>query len=116
MPSQPSLVLSCHDISEGGIAAALAEMSFRNGKGCNVTIPGELSTDKILFSESGGFVLEVAPDNIEALRKIFSSRGIDIKEIGKTTTEAILKINNVLDLPVAAGKDAWESGLRDKLG
>ncbi|MDP7557915.1 MAG: phosphoribosylformylglycinamidine synthase subunit PurL [Candidatus Marinimicrobia bacterium] len=111
-----SLVLSCHDISEGGIAAALAEMSFRNGKGCNVTIPGELSTDKILFSESGGFVLEVAPDNIEALRKIFSSRGIDIKEIGKTTTEAILKINNVLDLPVAAGKDAWESGLRDKLG
>jgi phosphoribosylformylglycinamidine synthase len=91
-------------------------MSFHNGKGCNVTIPGEHRIEKLLFSESGGFVLEVAPDNIEALRKIFSSRGIDIKEIGKTTTESILKINNVVDLPVATGKDAWESGLRDKLG
>ena len=53
------LVLSCHDIADGGIASALAEMTFRNNIGCNVNIESDLSPDKILFSETGGFILEV---------------------------------------------------------
>ena len=48
---QQGLVLSAHDISEGGIAVALAEMSFKNKIGVNVDIPGDLPTDKKLFSE-----------------------------------------------------------------
>ncbi len=109
------LVLSCHDISEGGIAVTLAEMSFRNGIGCDVSIPGELPNDKKLFCETGGFVLEIAHENLEALMNIFLSHGIIVTEIGATTGEAIIKINNVVDVPVSVGKDAWENGLREKL-
>ena len=32
------LVSSCHDIADGGLASALAEMTFGNGIGCNVKI------------------------------------------------------------------------------
>ena len=48
------LVLACHDISEGGIATALAEMTFGNAIGLTVHIDSNLSNDKILFSETGG--------------------------------------------------------------
>jgi len=109
------LVLACHDISEGGIATALAEMSFRNDIGCEVNIPGELRTDKLLFSETGGFVLEVAPGNLKTLREVFLSRGIEVTKIGKTTDKPILRINNLVDHPVAAAKEVWENGLREKL-
>ena len=91
-------------------------MSFRNGIGCNVTIPCKLRADRLLFSESGGFVIEVAPDNLESVMGIFLSRDVEITKIGETTAEAIMKINNVVNLSVAAGKDAWENGLRKKLG
>jgi len=90
-----SLILACHDISEGGIAGAFAEMSFRNGIGCNVTIPCKLRADRLLFSESGGFVIEVAPDNLESVMGIFLSRDVEMTKIGETTAEAIMKINNV---------------------
>lgn len=109
------LIRACHDISEGGIAVTLAEMSFRNDIGCDVSIPGELSNDKKLFCETGGFVLEVAHENLETLRDIFLSHGIVVTEIGATTGEAIIKINNLVELLVTTAKEAWENSLRDKL-
>ncbi|MBT3663243.1 MAG: phosphoribosylformylglycinamidine synthase subunit PurL, partial [Candidatus Marinimicrobia bacterium] len=61
------LVLSCHDIADGGVASAISEMTFGNSIGCNVKIESDLSPDKILFSETGGFILEILPKNINAL-------------------------------------------------
>ncbi|HIN01791.1 MAG TPA: phosphoribosylformylglycinamidine synthase subunit PurL, partial [Candidatus Marinimicrobia bacterium] len=66
------LVLSCHDISDGGVASALSEMTFGNGVGCDVNIDSDLQTDKILFSETGGFVLEVSSENVGAISTTFS--------------------------------------------
>ncbi len=70
---QQGLVLSAHDISEGGVAVALAEMSFKRQIGAKVEIPGDLSTEKKLFSETGGFVLEVARDKMKSALRIFSA-------------------------------------------
>ncbi|MBT4635910.1 MAG: phosphoribosylformylglycinamidine synthase subunit PurL, partial [Candidatus Marinimicrobia bacterium] len=61
------LFLSCHDIADGGVASAISEMTFGNSIGCNVKIESDLSPDKILFSETGGFILEILPKNINAL-------------------------------------------------
>ena len=109
------LVLACHDISEGGIAIALAEMSFRNDIGCDVTVPGELLTDKLLFSETGGFVLEVSPEKVELVKSVFSNWKLKTFEIGKTNQSQSIKINDVVNLSVKEAKEAWENGLREKL-
>ena len=109
------LVLACHDISEGGIAIALAEMSFRNDIGCDVNIPGELRTDKLLFSETGGFVLEVSPEKVELVKSVFSNWKLKTFEIGKTNQSQSIKINDVVNLSVKEAKEAWENGLREKL-
>ena len=108
------LVLSCHDIADGGIASALAEMTFRNSIGCNVNIESDLSPDKILFSETGGFVLEVLPKYIDVIKSIFSNYGLDIFDIGSTGGESI-EINGITDIYVNETKKAWTNGLREKL-
>ena len=108
------LVLSCHDIADGGIASALAEMTFRNSIGCNVNIESDLSPDKILFSETGGFILEVLPKNIDVINSVFSNYGLDVFDIGSTGGESI-KINGITDIFVNETKKAWTNGLREKL-
>lgn len=112
---QAGLVLAAHDISEGGVAVALAEMSFKNNIGVRVEIPGELAIEKKLFSETGGFVLEVARDKMKELRNIFAEANIPIFVLGETIAEPNLLINQVINLSVKQAKQAWQHGLRDKL-
>ena len=108
------LFLSCHDIADGGVASAISEMTFGNSIGCNVKIESDLSPDKILFSETGGFILEILPKNINALKSVFSNYGLDVFEIGTTGGESI-NINEAVDLAVFNAREAWRNGLRDKL-
>ena len=108
------LVLSCHDIADGGVATAIAEMTFKNGIGYNVEIESDLSVDKVLFSETGGFVVEVSSENINIVKSVFLNYGLDVFEIGFTGGDRI-QMNGVVSLPVAEAKDAWTNGLRKKL-
>jgi phosphoribosylformylglycinamidine synthase len=108
------LVLSCHDIADGGIASALAEMTFGNSVGCNVKIESDLSPYKILFSETGGFILEILPKNINALKSVFSNYGLDVFEIGSTGGRSI-EINGIANISVNEAKDMWTNGLRKLL-
>jgi phosphoribosylformylglycinamidine synthase len=112
---QQGLVLSAHDISEGGAALALAEMSFKRGIGVKVNVPGPLPTDIKLFSETGGFILEVAWEHMAPLKAIFARFNVPIIIIGETQAEAKLQMNDVIDLKISDAKSAWDLGLREKL-
>jgi phosphoribosylformylglycinamidine synthase len=109
------LVSSCHDIADGGLASALAEMTFGNGIGCNVKIESNLSMDKLLFSEAGGFILEVSKENMYLIQNLFSDRSVSVYDIGVTTPQKFLKMNELIMLPISKARDAWKNGLRDKL-
>ena len=108
------LVLSCHDIADGGVASTLAEMTFGNGIGCDITINSNLPTDKILFSETGGFVLEVSPENADAVISNFFKYESDVFQIGTTGSNTI-QINRVVDMVISDAKKPWANGLREKL-
>lgn len=112
---QAGLVASCHDISEGGIAVALAEMTFQNRIGCTVRVPGDLREDKKLFSETGGFILEVTPENLDAVLEIFKNRDVTIHEIGKTSDSGQLEIDDHIKISVTQARERWTNGLREKL-
>jgi phosphoribosylformylglycinamidine synthase len=109
------LILSCHDISDGGVSSSLAEMTFGNGIGCDVEIKTNLSPDKILFSETGGFILEVSAHNVIRVSEVFSEYGQTIFNIGKTNFSNSIKLNRVINLDLDKAKDAWDDGLRQKL-
>jgi phosphoribosylformylglycinamidine synthase len=112
---QNGLVLAAHDISEGGVAVAVAEMCFKRQPGVKITVPGDLSTEKKLFGETGGFILEVAREKLMELKKIFAAQSVAVIPLGETTTTSRLQMNGVIDLPVSDAKSAWENGLRERL-
>ena len=109
-----NMVLSCHDISDGGIAVALAEMTFKNNIGCNVSIESDLRIDEILFSETGGFILEVNDENIHSITNCFSKYDLEVFVIGKTVSKNIM-INEEINISIEQGRDSWENGLTNKL-
>ena len=110
-----NLINACHDISDGGVAVTLLEMTFENNIGCSVNIPGKLSFEKLIFSETGGFIIEVIDSNIDAVKKIFQNYDLEIDLIGRTTKKKYFKINDKIDLNTEEAKKLWLSGLRDKI-
>lgn len=108
------LVLSCHDISDGGLAVALSEMSFKNNIGCKVSLNESLRSDEILFSETGGFIMEIINAKLESVIDIFSKYNLNLFNIGKTGGDNII-VNNILNVDVSEAKKSWENGLSGKL-
>jgi phosphoribosylformylglycinamidine synthase len=113
------LVRACHDLSEGGLAVALAEMAFAGGVGADVTGLGavaNLPDEVLLFSESTTrFVIEVAPPNVAAVRELFGD--VPLSLIGHTQKEARLRIAHtggewLLWAQLADLKEAWQKPLR----
>ena len=109
------LVLSCHDISDGGIACALSEMTFKNQIGAKINIDSELREDQALFSETGGFLLEIEKSSLIKIRSIFSNYGLNVFKIGKTNNSNQLIINKCINISLKKTTQAWTNGLRDKL-
>ena len=70
------LVEACHDVSEGGIAVALAEMSIGGRLGARVDLPyPDMPAYVALFSESNGrLLLEVKSDQEQNLLELLGDR------------------------------------------
>lgn len=115
------LVLSSHDISDGGLAVALAEMaSGGRGEGqlgffvdLGSVAPG-LRDDKKLFSETGGFVLEIAAGKETAFEALCAAQSIQPIRLGQITPESNCSFMGLFSLPLAQVKDTWLNGLRNK--
>jgi phosphoribosylformylglycinamidine synthase II len=115
------LVQSCHDLSEGGLAVALAEMALASSLGARINLGRPVLQDVEhpvgnivrLFSESASrFIVEVSPDDWEAFERHMRSRGVhDIKYIGNVTDKGYLDIydqDELIYLPVAELQRAWK--------
>ena len=110
------LIISCHDISDGGLSSALSEMTFKNEIGCTINFKDHnLTSEAFLFGETGGFILEVEEKNLKIVEKEFNKNNIDVVCIGKTNSNKKIKINNEINISLIHVKQEWESGLRDKL-
>ena len=86
---QKGLIASCHDLSDGGIAVALAESTLGGMTGSEISIdklPGNSpdETARLLFCESPSrFIVSVSEDNSSDFERIME--GSPCKLIGKTT-------------------------------
>jgi phosphoribosylformylglycinamidine synthase subunit PurSL len=116
------LVRSCHDLSEGGLAVAVAEMALAGQLGLTVeltSVPHDLEAREtlahtLLFSESASrFLVEVAPEQQAAFEHFLSERQVaDFAHIGSVNASGRLLISshaqNVIDLPVTSLQTAWK--------
>lgn len=118
---QRGLIRSCHDLSEGGLAVAVAEMAFAGGIGADLTDLRSTSIQQadevLLFAESNTrFVVEVTPDNVQAFRECMGS-DVPLAQMGQTCPEPRLRIAGtqgewVIWAQLADLKEAWQSPLR----
>jgi phosphoribosylformylglycinamidine synthase len=86
------LIDACHDLSEGGLALAVAEMMISGGLGAAITDLAGSAHDlaSALFSESvGRHLIEVTPQNLAALSEALGS---SVQVIGHVTAAAELRI------------------------
>jgi phosphoribosylformylglycinamidine synthase len=75
------LLEAAHDLSEGGLAIALAECCLDQGVGCQVALPGDLFTQ--LFSESAArAVVAVRPGSERAFAALAARHGVPAAELG----------------------------------
>lgn len=63
--SRDGMVSAAHDVSDGGVAIALAEMAIRSGVGARTWVPDGMDPFVHLFSESAGRALVVIPRSEE---------------------------------------------------
>ena len=114
------LVLSAHDLSEGGLAVAAAEMAFSGIGGMQIdldalpTVNGWQNNAVPCFSESTGrFLVEVDEDMAAEFEAAMA--GFPCARIGSATTDGQLTItakgSTVLQAEIAELKSIWKNGL-----
>ncbi|WP_458353558.1 phosphoribosylformylglycinamidine synthase subunit PurL [Peribacillus frigoritolerans] len=108
---QKGLVASAHDLSEGGLAVALAESLFSASKlGAKVNISGEPVSE--LFSETQSrFLLSISPENQTAFEALVE----DARCIGSVTADNQLVVatndSKVLEADVEDLQTAWKGAI-----
>ncbi|CAI5965156.1 unnamed protein product [Closterium sp. NIES-64] len=127
------LVSSGHDVSDGGIIAAILEMAFAGNTGVTVDLPSpaadthegeeeeEVDVFGALFAEELGLVIEVAPANQDEVLRTLSAAQVPATVIGQVTSPSssapasppLLSVA-VAGVPVLEGesmpawRDVWE--------
>jgi phosphoribosylformylglycinamidine synthase len=105
------LINSAQDISDGGLAVALAECCFRNDIGASIKLDSDLRADSLLFGESQSrVIISAKSDNLKEIKAMAKKFDITINKIG-TTGGCDLKINDVIELPISTLKYNYESAI-----
>jgi phosphoribosylformylglycinamidine synthase len=103
------ILASAHDVSDGGLAIALAEACMHGGRGCTVTLPGDSFT--ALFSESAArAVISVTPGREAEFAALAESHGVPATVLGVAAGEA-LTVEGTFQIPVSELTEAWTSPL-----
>ncbi|MHC4251236.1 MAG: phosphoribosylformylglycinamidine synthase subunit PurL, partial [Planctomycetota bacterium] len=114
------VVRSCHDLSEGGLAVAAAEMAFAGELGLELALDkvpceGELGDAARLYSESNSrYLVEVEPGREDELAKALGE--VPFAAVGKSLAKPALRILGLRGAPVVDAKidelaSAWRTGI-----
>ncbi|MDR0848980.1 MAG: phosphoribosylformylglycinamidine synthase subunit PurL [Propionibacteriaceae bacterium] len=137
--SKEHMLTSAHDLSEGGLASALAECCLMSGLGVEIELPG-IDPFVDLFSESTGRVLvsvkpcqegrfvdylqgtvplpspaEVPCDENRFLGLLSESQ-IPFARLGEVSSDPTIKIRDLFDVSVEEVRAAWEKTIPAALG
>jgi len=117
------LISSAHDVSEGGLAQALAEGVSRFGVGARVWLNEIIERDGVdaasaLFSESTGRVIVTVPreDDVK-FRGLCEGRDYPVMRIGVTDSEGDkLEVQDVFTVPIAEIRERSQATLPAAFG
>lgn len=118
-----NLIVSGHDISDGGLITTLLEMAFAGNCGLSVDIPctGNFTSTvskiaDVLFAEELGIVLEIKDEDTERVLDAFREKDVPCHQIGKANglgEDAVVSLQvdgeQVLEQRMVDLRDVWEA-------
>ncbi len=111
---QKGEIISCHDVSEGGIISAAFEMCVGGDMGATLAIPKNIPSDAFLFSETAGCFLVELEENAQA-KHIF--KNVPFKKIGKTTLQKTIiakhKDKKLFELQLEKLISVWQKPMKE---
>jgi len=109
-------IQSAHDLSEGGLAVALAESVIGAGLGANVTINSDLRRDVELYSESQSrFLITIKEENEQTIKDILNEKNIPYTVLGVVGgNELNIDINksSVVKLTINQMEEVWRGAIQ----
>jgi phosphoribosylformylglycinamidine synthase len=110
-------ITAAHDISDGGLACAIAECAIAGGTGMRADLDPlvELqggSGESVLFGEgAGGFVVTAPAEALRGLAADGEGRGVRVLELGEAGGDNVelLAAEAEISMPLADAEAAWRS-------
>jgi phosphoribosylformylglycinamidine synthase len=113
------LVQSAHDVSEGGLALAVAESCISGKLGAKVQVETNDDATHFLFSETQSrILLSVSQNKVEQLKKELESFQVPVRVIGQVSEGNLeVRVNDqlVIDRSVAQLTNHWEEAIPCKM-
>ena len=101
------MILSSHDVSNGGLIIALSEMSMASNLGVKILKPKKLTNIfKYFFGEDQSrYIIEVDKNNLGKVEKVLKNNNIFYENIG-TTQKDFFEIQDELKINI---KDLYKT-------
>lgn len=95
-------VTTCHDLSDGGLVAALADMAIAGDMGVSVSVNSELPLHTALFSETQArYLIAADADTAEEIRKEATDAGIPVQVLGTAGGEQFTVNGDAIDIAMS---------------
>ncbi len=106
------LILSGHDVSDGGLITTVLEMAFAGNCGLELEMSGKASPLELLFAEELGLVMECDPDKLEQIQAVFAAKNLEAQVLGTSQADKTVSIScnntNVLKEDMRVLRQWWE--------
>ncbi|MFA5022593.1 MAG: phosphoribosylformylglycinamidine synthase [Patescibacteria group bacterium] len=86
------LVLSSHDVSDGGLLTTAIEMAMAGGCGLNLSFDGPATARQQCFAEEVGNVVEIHEKKLRPVEKVLKDHGVPYQIIGATVKEQGVRV------------------------
>ena len=104
-----NLIVSCHDVSLGGILTAVSKMCIKGNKGIKINqLKGLINKFEYFFGEDQGrYIAEIPKENVEKVNKILKSNSVHYDELG-IVDKKMLNFNSDIKLPIEELKEVYK--------
>ena len=113
-------ITAAHDVSDGGLLVAVAEMAIAAGCGVQLSVPSAGRLERLLFAEGGARVVVSVPEaSWPALQAALQQAGCPLQALGRVQADPQLQLRvgdqDLLDVAIDALAHAHQQGLPRRL-
>ena len=112
--SNQNLIVSCHDISVGGILTALSKMCIKGNKGVKINSQLKLLNKFNYFfaEDQGRYIIEIEKNNLNKVKKILEENSVHFDELGIVTKEN-LEFKDELNISINDLSKSYKTWLKN---